>query len=72
MFTFIYIVIMLFVTASLAAMYLEKRDFNDGICKICGNLLRNFDDDSQGGRGYCCDECGYETWVSYHYVDKDF
>ena len=63
---------MLFVIASLVAMYFEKKDFNDGICIIFGNLLRNFDDDIQGSRGYCCDECGYETWVSYHYVDKDF
>lgn len=53
-------------------MFLERRDFNNGICVNCGSKLIHFDNDSQGGRGYCCDNCGYSTWVSYNSVDKKF
>jgi predicted amidophosphoribosyltransferase len=48
----------------------EKRDYNDGICPVCGEELRHFDNDSQGGRGYCCDSCNYHTWVSYNVDNK--
>ena len=53
-------------------LFLEKRAFNNGTCVNCGSKLRHFDNDSQGGRGYCCDTCGYNTWVSYNSVDKKF
>jgi predicted amidophosphoribosyltransferase len=56
----------------LIGIMLEYRDFNHGICPYCWTKLRYFDTDSQGGRGYCCDTCGYHTWVSYGFVDKDF
>lgn len=49
---------------------LERKDFNNGICPLCGTNLRYFDSDSQGGRGYCCDNCSYRTWVSWNTVDK--
>ena len=51
---------------------LETKGFNNGICKRCGNKLRYFDTDSQGGRGYTCDKCDYTTWVSYERVDRKF
>ena len=47
----------------------EKKEYNDGICTKCGNKLRLFDIDSQGGRGYHCSKCGRFIWVSYN-VDK--
>ena len=52
----------------------EKRGFNNGICPICGKKLEHFDDDSQGGRGYCCPSTthNYFTWVSYRFIDKNF
>ena len=53
-------------------VYIEKKSFNNGKCLICGYPLRNFDTDSHGGRGYICDRCHYNTWVSYHSVDKKF
>lgn len=43
----------------------EKKDFNNGICPDCGEPLRHFDDDSQGGQGWVCDKCGYHTWISW-------
>ena len=43
----------------------ERRGWNHGICPECGEKLRHFDCDSQGGDGWCCDKCRYKTWVSY-------
>ncbi len=45
--------------------HLEKKNFNRGICPICNGKLHNFDTDSQGGRGYICDNCG-DTPPGYH------
>lgn len=52
----------------------EKQGFNGGICPICGRKLKHFDNDSQGGRGYCCPSTKhrYYTWVSYNFIDKNF
>lgn len=47
----------------------EKKSYNNGICNECGTKLYHFDNDSQGGRGYVCNECNYTTWVSYPWVD---
>lgn len=41
----------------------ERKDWNNGICPICGHELRHFGCDSQDGDGWTCD---YTTWVSYH------
>ena len=48
--------------------------FGEGVCPICGEKLEHFDDDSQGGRGYCCPSTkhSYYTWVSWRCVDKNF
>ena len=50
----------------------ERRAFNGGICQHCGAKLRHFDNDSQGGRGYCCDKCGHHIWISWRFVDKGY
>ena len=71
----IFVVVMVLLT-----IHREKLDYNHGICPRCGNQnvfiemrrLKKFDDDSQGGRGYKCDRCGYVTWVSYDCVDCDY
>ena len=52
------------------AIYTEKRDYNNGFCKYCGEKLRLFDFDSGGSRGYVCDKCRYHTWISYSRVDR--
>ena len=64
--------VVIFISMMMLGIYLESRAYNKGICPECGDNLRNFDTDSQGGRGYCCDKCGYNTWVSYYCVDKNF
>lgn len=44
----------------------EKKDYNNGICPLCGGKLVRFTDDSQGSKGYICSECfKYSTWVSW-------
>ena len=54
------------------AAWSEAKSFNKGICKNCNTELRYFDTDSQGGRGYCCDKCNNQVWVSYNSVDRKF
>lgn len=56
----------------LATIRHERKEFNNGVCPCCGIRLRHFDTDSQGGRGYICDQCGHHVWVSYGVVDKSF
>lgn len=71
----ILVVVELFVGIGLpCAIISEKREFNNGICPICGEKLEHFDNDSQGGRGYCCPskDHSYYTWVSYRFIDKNF
>lgn len=73
-FTYILIVAVgLFIGIGLSIIK-EKREFNNGICPICGQKLKHFDNDSQGGRGYCCPSIKhkYYTWVSYNFIDKNF
>ena len=41
----------------------EKKLYNNGICQHCGQKLRYFTTDSQGGRGYICDKCDYCVWI---------
>lgn len=64
--------VVVFITLMRVGIHLEKKGFNNGECIVCGTKLRHFDNDSQGGRGYVCDKCGYYTWVSYPSVDKKF
>jgi hypothetical protein len=47
----------------------EKKDYNKGRCPRCFGELRHFDNDSQGGRGYCCENGDYYTWVSYPFIE---
>lgn len=44
--------------------YFERKRYNRGVCN-CGENLKYFDTDSQGGRGYTCKKCNYTTWVSW-------
>lgn len=51
---------------------LESKDFNKGVCRVCGKKLRHFDTDSQGGRLYTCENFHTLVCVSYPWVDKSF
>lgn len=66
------IAIVIFITFTLLGIYLEVKEYNHGICKVCGNKLKYFDTDSQGGRGYICYDCHYYTFVSWPCVDKNY
>ena len=65
------IILMIAITCISLARHFEKKAFNNGICPRCGKKLRYFGSDSQGGRGYCCNDCRYTTWCSYN-VDKNY
>lgn len=47
----------------------EIRQFNDGYCQKCKHKLRHFDNDSQGGEGWCCDNCGSVIWLSWFHPE---
>lgn len=60
------IILLLFMIVGCIYAYVsEKRHFNNGICPICGTPLKHFDEDSQGGQGWCCKRCNYTTWISW-------
>lgn len=67
----VFCVLVVFVIAIAVTRHSEAKSFNGGICPICKEKLRHFDTDSQGGRGYICDNCGYTTWISYN-VDNHY
>jgi len=56
---------------SLCAYHGEKKDYNKGRCPRCWGKLRHFDNDSQGGRGHCCENGDYYTWVSYPGIEVE-
>lgn len=60
------ITILLFMVVGCIRCYFkEKKDFNNGVCPNCGKPLKHFDNDSQGGQGWCCYDCKYFTWISW-------
>ena len=62
--------LLVFFGIGLSARRNEKKSYNKGICKECGTELRHFDNDSQGARGYVCDNCQHTVWVSYPWIDN--
>ena len=69
-------IIILFIILVIASVFLdifiEKHSFNKCTCRKCGEKLRMYDTDSQGGRGYCCDKCGHHIWVRWRLIDKKY
>jgi len=57
----IILIISLFIILPFITIRNEKELFNNGNCKICGQKLKHFDTDSQGGRGYACPSMHYSV-----------
>ena len=68
---FIMLIALFFLWMGLAILR-EKREFNDGKCRCCGEMLRHFDTDSQGGRLYTCKHFHTLVSVSFNCVDRNF
>lgn len=52
----------------------EKIKWNNGYCPHCGSRWKQFDTDSQGGRGYMCSNrcaatASTSIWISYPFID---
>lgn len=60
----------IFIAASIYSFVCDKKRYNGGYCPHCGKKLYQFDVDSQGARGYTCEECCHIVWISYPSVDK--
>lgn len=73
-----FIIFWLFIVLSILAVvpildiFVEKKLFNDGVCRDCGNNLKRFGFDNTRGNAYYCDKCGYCTWVSWKIVDRKY
>lgn len=63
------ILVLIAIAGFIVGVSMEHIGYNGGVCRHCKTNLRHFDNDSQGGRGYVCDRCGYSVWVSYRCVD---
>lgn len=61
--------LIVFGAITIFAWFHERGEWNDGICKKCGNPWIYFDTDSQGGRGYWCEHCKNVTWISWPFID---
>lgn len=69
MMVIIIVLFLVFCLVGWAGYLMEKKDYNGGKCPHCLRELGHFDTDSQGGSGYVCDGCGYDTWVSYPFIE---
>jgi len=67
--TIIVVTLLVFSLFALIGFCWEKRDYNNGKCPRCWGKLNHFDTDSQGGRGYVCENRDYYTWVSYPFIE---
>ena len=67
----IVLAISVFVFSPFIGNYLESKDFNNCICKECGNKLYYTHNDGKYMRYYQCKKCNYTTWVSW-WCDKKF
>lgn len=65
------VVIAVFGGVALIGGLMESKAYNKGYCTQCGHKLRFMDFDSQGGRGYTCDNCRHKVWVSWKWVDAN-
>lgn len=63
--------IIAFVIVVLTARHIEKKSWNNGVCPKCGGRYRLFGTDSQGGRGYSCEDCDHTIWISYNVDNYD-
>lgn len=63
------ILVLICISIPLISVLDEMKNYNCGVCRDCGCELKLFDYDYQGNRGYRCDKCGYQAWVSYSFVD---
>jgi DNA-directed RNA polymerase subunit RPC12/RpoP len=68
----IVILVLLIVFGIIIDILGQKRDFNKGKCRKCGEPLRRFKITSGGTRGYCCDACGHHIWIRWKAADKRY
>lgn len=61
----ILILVLIMILGCLAGYLGEKKAYHGGRCPKCWGVLRYFDTDSQGGRGYTCENRDYYIWVSW-------
>jgi len=61
----ILVAILLFTVISIIMHFIEKKEFNNGVCK-CGGTLRYVTSDLRGGDCFECKKCGKIIWLSWY------
>ena len=64
----IFIPVILFVIwlgAIFVFAYQDRRYFNHGVCRYCGEKVEHVDTDSQGGKLWACPRCGFKFWTNW-------
>ncbi len=51
-------------------IFVEKKQWNKGLCKRCGTPFQYSGLDLQGSRRYCCNKCNYDLSISFPFVDN--
>lgn len=65
MIKYLIVLIVIWLSIMRLLVIVDKHKYNHGYCRNCGNKVRHFDDDSQGGHGFVCDNCGKDFWISW-------
>lgn len=63
------LIVLIFPLMLLSSWNSERKRWNKGYCRTCGQPWKQFDTDSQGGRMY---KDKHEHWIviSYPFIDK--
>lgn len=51
-------------------IFVEKKQWNKGLCKRCGTPFQYSGLDLQGSRRYFCNKCNYDLSISFPFVDN--
>jgi DNA-directed RNA polymerase subunit RPC12/RpoP len=66
--TFVIVLVAFVAVAMIYGRYMEKKDWNNGVCSCGEGFWRSFDVDSSGTRGYRCTACGRHIWISWRFL----
>lgn len=70
MILFFVIILIIYFLCLGTGIFMEKKQWNKGLCKKCGTSLRYLGLDLQGSRRYCCNRCNYDLSISFPFVDN--
>ena len=55
------------IVAFLVSYFMDKKDWNNGVCTCGKGFWKSFDVDSSGATGYSCTECDNTIWLGFDF-----